>query len=74
MKARRRRARPVERPLGGNVTEHFTREGRAKVAYRTDSEARIAAQASWAINGVDLTTYRCSHCHQWHMGQRFSRD
>ena len=72
MKARRRRPRLETRPLG-SVTMHFKHDGRPKQSYRTQGEAMQAAQATWAINGVELQTYRCDFCHQWHMGKPFSR-
>jgi hypothetical protein len=73
MKARRRRPRLESRPIGP-VTSHFKSDGSPKQRYRTETEAKQAAQASWAINGVDLQTYRCDFCHQWHMGKPFSRN
>jgi len=67
MKRRRRRPAISTRPLG-NVAGHFTREGGAKKRYRTQAEAQSAAQLAWTLNGVDLSSYRCEHCHQWHIG------
>jgi len=61
------------RPLA-NVSGHFTREGTPKKAYRTQAEAKQVAQVAWTLNGVDLQTYRCDHCHQWHMGGQSRRD
>jgi hypothetical protein len=52
---------------------HFKHDGRPKQSYRTQGEAMQAAQATWAINGVELQTYRCDFCHQWHMGKPFSQ-
>ena len=72
MKRRRRPPTPT-RPLG-RVTSHFTREGTAKKQYRTQSEARGAAQLAWTLNRVDLNAYLCDHCHQWHIGKRFRDD
>jgi hypothetical protein len=56
------------------VASHFTREGLPKNAYRTQSEAQSAAQLAWTLNGVDLDTYRCDYCFQWHMGKRWRDD
>lgn len=56
------------------LSTHFTKEGRPKTAYRTEAEAKQAAQTSWAINRVDLQTYRCDQCHQWHNGKPYSRN
>ncbi len=70
---RRRRPAPPARPLGG-LASHFTREGTAKNTYRTETEAREAAQLVWTLNGADLNAYRCDHCHQWHIGKRFRDD
>ncbi len=67
MKRRRRRPAIATRPLG-NVAGHFTREGGAKKRYRTQVAAQSAAQLAWTLNGVDLSSYRCEHCHQWHIG------
>ncbi len=69
---RRRRVRPT-RPVG-RVASHFTREGLPKNAYRTQGEAQSAAQLAWTLNGVDLDTYRCDYCFQWHMGKRWRDD
>ena len=69
----RRRLTPPTRPLG-RVASHFTREGRPKTAYRTSPEAASAAQLAWTLSGVDLNTYRCDYCHQWHIGKRFRED
>jgi hypothetical protein len=73
MKQRRRRPAISSRPLG-SVAGHFTKEGGAKKSYRTRSEAQSAAQLAWTLNDVDLSSYRCEHCHQWHIGQRFRED
>ena len=73
MKQRRRRHEPPRRPLG-NVTGHFTKEGSAKKRYRTQAEARSAAQLAWTLSGVDLTSYRCEHCHMWHIGKGSRED
>ena len=70
---RRRRATPPPRPLG-RVASHFTRDGAPKIAYRTQAEAQSAAQLAWTLNGVELDTYRCDYCYQWHMGKRFRDD
>ncbi|MCU1363166.1 MAG: hypothetical protein JWM55_994 [Acidimicrobiaceae bacterium] len=72
MKSRRRRPTPP-RPLG-RVASHFTREGTPKNAYRTEREARSAAQLAWTLSGADLNSYRCDYCHQWHVGKRFRED
>jgi hypothetical protein len=53
------------------MTGHFTREGLPKKAYRTQREAASAAQLAWTLHRAELSTYRCDHCHQWHMGNRF---
>ncbi len=66
---RRRRTRPLTRPIG-RVASHFTREGTPKAAYRTREEAASAAQLAWTLNGAELDTYRCDYCHQWHIGRR----
>jgi hypothetical protein len=73
MKQRRRRPAITSRPLG-SVAGHFTKEGPAKKSYRTQDEARSAAQLVWTLNGVDLSSYRCDHCHLWHIGKRFRED
>jgi hypothetical protein len=72
MKRRRRPAVPV-RPLG-RVSSHFTREGTPKNSYRTEHEARDAAQLAWTLNGAELNSYRCDFCHQWHIGKSFRDD
>ena len=72
MKSRRRRQPPAR--LLGRVASHFTREGTAKTAYRTQAEAASAAQLAWTLSGVDLNTYRCDYCFQWHIGKRYRDD
>jgi hypothetical protein len=72
MKQRRRHV-PTTKPLG-RVASHFTREGLPKNAYRTQSEAQSAAQLAWTLNGVDLDSYRCDYCFQWHIGKRWRDD
>ena len=67
MKRRRRPVTPT-RPVG-RVTSHFTREGTPKNTYRTLAEAQSAAQMAWTLSGVDLNSYRCDFCHQWHIGK-----
>jgi hypothetical protein len=69
----RRRPTPPARPAG-RVASHFTREGTPKNSYRTQAEAASAAQLAWTLSGVDLNTYRCDYCFQWHMGKRFRED
>jgi hypothetical protein len=56
------------------VASHFTREGTPKNAYRTQAEAASAAQLAWTLHGVDLNTYRCDYCYQWHIGRPFRDD
>jgi hypothetical protein len=70
---RRRRPTPSTKPLG-RVASHFTREGTPKNSYRTESEAKSAAQLAWTLSGVDLNAYRCDYCFQWHIGKRFRDD
>ena len=53
------------------MASHVTRDGSPKKAYRTQSEAASAAQLAWTVDHVDLDTYRCDVCHQWHIGRRF---
>ena len=67
---RRRRPLPTTRPLG-RVASHFARDGSPKNSYRTQAEAASAAQLAWTLSGVDLNTYRCDYCFQWHIGKRF---
>ncbi len=69
MKRRRRPSLPT-RPLG-RVASHFTKEGTPKSAYRTEAEARGAAQLAWTLSRAELNAYRCDYCHQWHVGKRF---
>jgi len=56
------------------VASHFTREGTPKTSYRTETEAKSAAQLAWTLSGADLNAYRCDYCHQWHVGKRFRDD
>ena len=70
---RRRRHTPPSRSLGA-LASHFTREGSPKSSYRTETEAKEAAQLAWTLSGADLNAYRCDHCHQWHIGKRFRED
>ena len=73
MKSRRRRARVTAQPTG-RVSSHFTREGTPKNSYRTEQEAKGAAQLAWTLNGAELNAYRCDFCHQWHIGKPFRED
>lgn len=70
---RRRRPSPPSRPLG-RVTSHFSSDGTPKNSYRTENEAKSAAQLAWTLNGVDLNAYRCDYCFAWHIGKRFRDD
>jgi hypothetical protein len=63
-----KRRAPREQPTP-RFPPHFTREGRPKKSYRTQSEAASAAQLAWTLEKVDLGTYRCDQCHQWHIGR-----
>jgi len=56
------------------LSSHFKRDGTPKNAYRTEAEARASAQVAWTLNRVELDTYRCDYCHQWHTGKRFRND
>jgi hypothetical protein len=56
------------------VASHFNRDGTPKNAYRTQAEAASAAQLAWTLSGVDLNTYRCDYCFQWHIGKRYRED
>jgi hypothetical protein len=56
------------------VASHFSRDGTPKNSYRTESEAKSAAQLAWTLNGVDLNAYRCDYCFAWHIGKRFRDD
>ena len=67
MKQRRTRPATPPRPVG-NVAGHFTKQGVAKKRYRTATEARSAAQLAWTLEGIELSAYRCDHCHLWHIG------
>jgi hypothetical protein len=69
----RRRPTPATRPIG-RVASHFNRDGTAKNAYRTQAEAASAAQFAWTLSGVELNTYRCDYCFQWHIGKRYRDD
>ena len=74
---RPRRRRPgTTRPVGslGSLAGHFTREGTPKKRYRTEAEAKSAAQLAWTLNGAELSSYRCEQCHLWHIGGRSRRD
>jgi hypothetical protein len=70
---RRRRTTPTTKPLG-RVASHFTRSGTPKNPYRTEAEAKSAAQLAWTLNRVELDSYRCDYCFQWHIGKRFRDD
>ncbi|HWD97030.1 MAG TPA: hypothetical protein VG246_11475 [Acidimicrobiales bacterium] len=70
---RRRRHIPAA-PRSARVSSHFTREGTAKNPYRTEQEAKSAAQLAWTLDRAELNAYRCDVCHQWHIGKRFRED
>jgi hypothetical protein len=73
MKSRRRR--PAPRPHStARVSSHFTREGTPKNPYRTEQEAKSAAQLAWTLDRAELNAYRCNMCHQWHIGKNFRDD
>jgi hypothetical protein len=71
VKARRRR--PIERRPPSRISAHFKGDGTPKKSYRTRAEAASAAHLAWTLERAELNTYRCDHCHQWHIG-RSSRD
>jgi hypothetical protein len=71
---KQRRPRRLERRPPSRSSAHFKRDGTPKKAYRTQQEARSAAQLAWTLDGVDLNTYRCDHCNQWHMGKSFREE
>jgi hypothetical protein len=71
---KRRRRLHAHNNAPGRMASHFTREGTPKNSYRTQAEAKSAAQLAWTLNGTELDTYRCDYCHQWHMGKRFRDD
>lgn len=56
------------------MSSHFKADGTAKKAYRTRAEAASAAQLAWTLEKVDLNTYRCDHCHLWHIGRSSRED
>ncbi len=66
-----RRPRRLERRPPSRSSSHFKRDGTPKKPYRTQQEAASAAQLAWTLEGVDLSTYRCDHCFQWHIGRPF---
>ena len=66
--------RPVRREKSLPVSSHFKRDGTPKRSYRTQQEAAGQAQLAWTLEGVELDTYRCDHCHQWHIGRRFREE
>ncbi len=68
---RRRPRKPALRPMAIS-SSHFDKQGKAKNPYRSELEARQAAAATFAINGVDLDSYKCPECHAWHNGRRFA--
>jgi hypothetical protein len=73
MKSRRRRhVAPAHR--SARVSSHFTREGTPKNPYRTEQEAKSAAQLAWTLDRAELNAYRCDVCHQWHIGKSFRED
>ncbi len=72
MKRRRRPLSPTR--TSSPVSSHFTREGTAKNPYRTEQEAKSAAQLAWTLDRAELNAYRCDVCHQWHIGNRFRDD
>lgn len=67
--AKKRRPKQIRQELSRNM--HVDSEGRAKKAYRTEREARDSAHLSWILNNVELNSYRCGVCHQWHNGRPF---
>jgi hypothetical protein len=72
MKRRRRPLSPARTSIP--ISSHFTREGTPKNAYRTEQEAKSAAQLAWTLDRAELNAYRCDVCHQWHIGKRFRDD
>lgn len=72
MTRRRRRPRSPEPPA--LAASHVTRAGAAKKPYRSEGEARSAAQLAWTLDGAQLNAYRCNVCHQWHIGGAFRND
>ena len=68
---RSRRPSRFERRPPSRSSMHFKRDGTPKKGYRTQQEAASAAQLAWTLEKVDLNTYRCEHCHLWHVGRSF---
>jgi len=66
--------RKVHREPSIPSSSHFKRDGTPKRPYRTKHEAAEAAQLAWTLQRAELDTYRCDHCHQWHIGRRFREE
>ena len=47
---------------------HMTKEGKPKVAFATEAEARVVADSMTARDGAAMNTYVCGECRQWHIG------
>jgi hypothetical protein len=52
---------------------HWRDDGEAKVRYRTETEALIAAEERSREAGSPLGVYQCAFCQGWHMGRRSGR-
>jgi len=66
-----RRRRPARSPSAPSAParSHVRADGAPKKRYDSASDATSAAQLQWAINGAELSTYRCEICRGWHLAR-----
>jgi len=67
-----RHRRVAHKPLTIDST-HWRADGRAKVRYPTERDARLAADERGREAGFELTVYRCAFCQGWHMARAEGR-
>jgi hypothetical protein len=47
---------------------HINKDGKPKVPFATEAEARVVADSLTARDGEAMNTYVCGECHQFHIG------
>ena len=69
----KRKRTPSYRPVSLSLT-HWRSDGAPKMAYRTRTDALVAADERAKEAGVELNVYQCDFCGAWHMGRTQGRE
>jgi hypothetical protein len=70
--ARGARGRGENRPF--SLGSHWRADGAPKAVFRSQQEARRAANVQELESGVTLDAYECDFCTAWHLGSSRSRE